>query len=288
MAKIENLIRDIYNLMETKEISEGTDLEAEATAFGEECKQIMLSCMAPDYDRSGKLRLSAIGKPMRQQHHQYNGVPGEDIEGATYIKFVYGHLIEAMLVSFARMAGHTVEDQQKEVHVAGVKGHIDGLIDGTLVDIKSASSKGFKKFKDSKLHEDDPFGYIAQIKAYGHALEQKKFGWLALDKTTGQLALLMYDSEDKDAPYADAIDYDIVEHVESVKKAMSSEDLPELCYQDEPVGKSGNRKLATGCAFCAYKHTCWENLRSFQYANYTEHLTFVDKTPRVLEIPDGF
>ena len=285
---IDRLVPDIYKLMCDREIDPGTTLEAEAEHFAQECKDIFLAMMAPDTDRSGRLRMSGIGKPMRQQYNGYHGVPGEDLEGATYIKFFYGHLIEAMIVSLARAAGHSVTDQQKEVEVGGIKGHIDGFIDGVLVDIKSASTKAFKKFDQGTLYKDDPFGYVAQIKGYAHALEQTKYGWVAMDKTTGQLTTLLYDSENEFAPYADTIAYDIVEHIEEVKKAMSSDTPPELCYQDEPAGKSGNRKLAMGCAFCPYKHHCWKDLRSFKYANYTEYLTVVSKTPRVEEIPDGF
>ena len=288
MAKLNNLPRDVYNLMVNREVDPSTTLEEQAKAFGEECEQIMLSVMEPQKDRSGSLRLSAIGKPARQQYMGYHGVPGEEIEGATYIKFLYGHLIEAMVVSLAKMSGHTVERQQEVVHCGPVKGHIDGFVDGTLVDIKSASSKGFKKFEKNELHLDDAFGYIGQLKAYAHALEQDKFGWIALDKTTGRLCVLEYDTKDKDAPYADTINYDIVKHVDTIVKTVEGDTPPPRCYEDEPAGKSGNRKLAVGCAFCPYKHTCWDNLREFKYSNYTEYLTHVSKTPRVEEIPSGF
>ena len=47
---------------------------------------------------------------------------------------------------------------------------MDCKIDGIVTDVKSASSFGFKKFKDGQLGlVDDPFGYIDQIKAYAHA-----------------------------------------------------------------------------------------------------------------------
>ena len=285
---IGRLVPDIYQLMCDRKIDDSTTLEAEADHFAAECKDIFMSMMAPDKDRSGNLRMSGIGKPMRQQYNQYHGVPAEEIEGATYIKFFYGHLIEAMIVSLARASGHSVVDQQKEVKVNGIKGHIDGIVDGVLVDIKSASSKAFKKFENGTLYQDDPFGYVAQIKGYAHALDHQTFGWIAMDKTTGRLTTLLYDSEDKEAPYAESLAYDITEHIEEVKEAMGKPEAPPKCYDDVPAGKSGNRKLAMGCAFCQFKHHCWEDLRAFQYSNYTEYLTVVSKTPRVMEIPDGF
>ena len=99
---------------------------------------------------------------------------------------------------------------------------------------------------------------------------------------------MTYDLKADDKEYSKAIGYDIEEHIEEVKEAMGKPEAPPKCYSDEPVGKSGNRKLAMGCAFCPYKHTCWENLREFQYSNYTEYLTVVDKTPRVTELPANF
>ena len=109
-----------------------------------------------------------------------------------------------------------------------------------------------------------------------------------MDKTTGQLCTLMYDVNDKEAPYAEAIDYSIEEHIKNVKDAMVAAEPPPKCYEDIPVGSNGNRGLAMGCAFCSYKHECWEGLREFKYANYTQYLTVVDNKPRVEEIPSGF
>jgi hypothetical protein len=68
-----------------------------------------------------------------------------------FIKFMYGHMIEEMLLFFTRMAGHTVEGEQKQCTVEGVRGHMDARIDGRLIDVKSTSSYGFKKFKDGTL-----------------------------------------------------------------------------------------------------------------------------------------
>ncbi len=35
------------------------------------------------------------------------------IDGATQIKFLYGHLLEEIVLMLVRMAGHTVTDEQK-------------------------------------------------------------------------------------------------------------------------------------------------------------------------------
>ena len=51
-------------------------------------------------------------------------------------------------------------DQEKEVEVDGVRGHIDCLIDGWLVDVKSCSQGAFPKFKDGDVFTNDPFAYF--------------------------------------------------------------------------------------------------------------------------------
>ena len=81
-----------------------------------------------------------------------------------------------------KAAGHSVEAEQEEVTVEGVLGHQDCIIDGVLTDIKSASSFAFKKFRDNKLAEDDPFGYIAQISAYATRRGDKEAAFFAIDK----------------------------------------------------------------------------------------------------------
>ena len=281
------VVPDIYNMLELHE-SPRTPLEQEEAIedFGEECKAFMRDAIAPPQERSG-LRLSAIGKPGRRLWNQFYGIKGIPIDGPTYIKFLYGHLTEAMVVSLAKLSGHEVTEQQKEIEVEGVKGHQDGRLDGMLFDVKSASSYGFKKFKYNKLHEDDQFGYIPQIKAYAAQEGDTKYGWLAMDKSTGHLAWLEYDEEDTKAPYHDDVNWCVKERIRDLKKLLGGP-LPPKCYGDVPDGKSGNRKLQTGCAYCEYKDTCWPSLRTFYYSSGPKYLTVVERDPRVKEVPSDF
>jgi hypothetical protein len=101
---------------------------------------------------SGNLRLSAIGKPDRQLWYDVNTETTEEkLPPSTRIKFLYGYILEELLLLCASIAGHTVEDQQKEVTVEGVLGHQDAVIDGVLVDCKSASGFSFKKFESNSM-----------------------------------------------------------------------------------------------------------------------------------------
>lgn len=284
---IDTLIPDIYRLLETKEIPEGVDIDAQCEAFGRAMADVLRGQLTPDEDRSGRLRLSGIGKPDRKLHLSYGGNEGEPLRGATFLKFLYGHLTEAMVLALVECSGHTVRDQQKEVEVSGIKGHIDGYIDDILMDVKSCSSFGFKKFQKHTLHEDDPFGYIPQLRSYAYAEGQTRYGWLAFDKQNGSLAWLEYDEEDTTAHYAGALDWDVEQRAVDVKKLVHGP-LPETCYDPVPDGKSGNMKLASGCAYCEHKATCWPDMRVFHYSNGPRYFTTVVKEPQVMEIPDAF
>ena len=109
-----------------------------------------------------RLRLSAVGRTDRKLWYEINDPIPRKETPQLRMRFFYGHILEALLLYLATEAGHKVEHKQAEVVVEGIKGHIDAVIDGVLVDVKSASDYGFKKFKDGQLVNDDPFGYIAQ------------------------------------------------------------------------------------------------------------------------------
>ncbi len=281
---IHTLIDDIYKVVASKDVPEGVDLEAEVDRFGENCKRLMTNLFTEERD-GRKLRMSNIG---RDDRYLWNAVNNPDVQEEmtpnTYVKFMYGHLIEEMLLFLTRLSGHEVTDEQKQCEVAGIKGSLDCKIDGIVTDVKSVSSYGFRKFKDGSLALDDPFGYVAQIKGYAHSEGETKFGWLAMDKQNGHLTYLMYDSEDTQAPIYDKISYDIEEHIERVKKLVEQPEAPEHCHETVPDGKSGNQKLAVGCSYCPYKHTCWPNVRTFLYSGGPRYLTEVVNEPKVTEI----
>ena len=286
---VDTLVKDIYTMLETKNIDpEEVDLLAECNKFGYDMGMLLYEQLQPEEDRTGRLRLSAIGKPDRKIWNAYKGVAGEKLTGPTYIKFLYGHIVEALVLALAQIAGHKVTDQQKEVEVEGVKGHMDGRIDGVLMDVKSCSSYGYKKFLHNKLHESDDFGYIAQLKGYAYAEGETTYGWLAMDKQNGNLCWLQYDETDTNARYHDAVNYDIAERVREVKKLVSSDLLPSVCHDPVPDGQSGNERLATGCTYCDFKYNCWPDVQKFAYAAGPKYLTKVEREPNVKSYPKEF
>lgn len=285
--KIYNLVDDIYSVVSSKEPMEGVDLEQEIEHFGENCKRLMRNLFTEKRD-GRTLRMSNIGRTDRYLWNAVNKPEvTEDMTPNTYVKFMYGHLIEEMLLFLTRLAGHEVTDEQKKCEVEGITGSMDCKIDGIVTDIKSTSTFGFKKFKDGTLAYDDPFGYIAQIKGYAHSEGETKFGWLAMDKQNGHLTYLMYDSEDTQAPVYDLISFDIAERIREIKKLVAQPTPPDICYEPIEDGKSGNQKLAVGCSYCQYKKECWPELRAFSYYSGPRYLVEVVNEPKVQEIQIG-
>ena len=282
---IHTLVQDIYKTVADKEPAEGVDLYDEIEQFGENCKSLMTSLFTEKRD-GRTLRMSNIGRKDRYLWNAVNNPDvAEELSPNTYVKFMYGHLIEELLLFLTKLAGHEVTDEQKKCEVSGITGSMDCKIDGVVTDVKSVSTFGFKKFKDGSMALDDPFGYVAQIKGYAHSEgRDNRFGWLAMDKQNGHLTYLMYDSEDTQAPVYEKIGYDIEEHIERVKKLVEQPEAPEHCHEVVPDGKSGNQKLAVGCSYCPYKHTCWPNVRTFLYSSGPRYLTEVVNEPKVQEV----
>jgi len=285
MKNVYNLVPDIYKLMETKEVSDDVDFDACVEKFGENVKELMRNEFGGKKRDGRKLRMSNIGRDDRYLWNVYNDVEkSDDIQGHTYVKFLYGHLIEEMLLFLTKAAGHEVTDEQKKCEVNGITGSMDCKINGIVTDVKSVSTYGFRKFKDGTLAYDDPFGYIGQIKGYAYAEGATKFGWLTMDKQNGHLTYLMYDSEDTQAPVHDLISYDIKERIDHVKKLVEQPTPPGVCYEPIADGKSGNQKLAVGCSYCAYKKECWPSVRAFAYSTGPRYLVEVHNEPKVQEI----
>lgn len=288
MKTVDTLVRDIYKLMSTKEVPKEVDGEQAIEDFGEAVKDLMRKEFTKNVKDFRTLRLSNIGRDDRYLWNVVNGTEKEEIAPHTYVKFMYGHLIEEMLLCLTKLSGHTVTDEQKKCEVRGIRGSMDCKIDGIVTDVKSTSTFGFKKFKDGTLAKDDPFGYIAQIKAYAHSEGETTYGWLAMDKQNGHLTYLKYDETDPSEPMYDYLNWSIEERVDHLKKIVELEEPNVFCADPLPDGKSGNLKLSTTCSYCPYKEHCHVGLRTFLYSSGPRFLTKVVNTPKVAELTDDW
>lgn len=268
---IKTLIPDIQ-----KRITSGEPFDEETVVtFGKNLATKLANRLAETRGRP-TLRLSNVGTPCERKLWYSINTPeaAAPLSASTRLKFLFGDILEEVVLFLARAAGHKVEKEQEAVHVSGVKGHIDAIVDGELVDVKSASTYSFKKFKEGGLKTDDAFGYLHQLGAYLSAVGGKRGHFIAVDKTLGNLTLDTHDKSD--------VNYE--ELVEHKKKIIALPEPPPRAYQDEADGKSGNRKLGIACSYCSFKQTCFPGLRTFAYSRGPVFLTKVDRVPDVPEL----
>ena len=150
MKSIDTLVQDIYNLF--SDIENDID-DTVIEEFGDNIKTHLKAALLDNRNEGrNNLRLSAIGRPDRQIWYDVNlNGKSESISSPTRIKFLYGYILEELLIALSKLAGHTVTDTQKELDIQGVKGHQDCVIDGVLVDCKSTSPRGYEKFDKGDL-----------------------------------------------------------------------------------------------------------------------------------------
>ena len=246
---IDTLIPDILSLLDGETVY---DLPEElASAFGERMKDLAITRLGPQQERTPSLRMSSIGRPCERQNwygiHRSDEL--ESLRPDTRLKFLYGDVIEELLLFLAEVAGHRVEGMQDRLEVAGVVGHRDAVIDGTLVDVKSASPFGFDKFLYGRLAEDDAFGYIGQIQTYLEAsqddplvTDKDRCAFFVMQKVSGQLCLDVHPRmTEVDIPKLTA---------DKLERAMDPDTVPPRGFQPQPDGKSGNMILPMNCSYC--------------------------------------
>ena len=283
MKNLNTVVEDIYK--EVSKISKGKNVvisEDDLDNFAEGMKEAMRHWLTPREVKNPYLRMSNIGKPERQLWYDMKSDPKQsEVSPDTQIKFLYGHLLEEVVLFLVKLAKHKITDKQKEVTVKGIKGHMDCKIDGEVIDIKSASNFAFRKFKYGTLPEKDSFGYLAQLSGYEEAEQTTGGGFLAINKESGELCLFRPQSLEKP---------NVIEKIKTLKQQLKKKTPPDRCYSPVPDGKSGNMKLPSECTWCAHKFECHKDsndgkgLRVFKYSNGLTYLTEIKRLPKVEEV----
>lgn len=296
--KIDTLVEDIYDVLDhTEEHDPDSDLAAQyAMRVGGEFAKSTLKRDKPR--QRGRLWASDLGKPCMRQHWYNFNMPeaGEKLMGHTKFKFLYGNVLEEAALYLAEEAGHEVTAAQHNVEASierdngldwKVTGRIDAVVDGVLIDVKSTSNYGFKRYKDGIEPSNDSFGYLYQLGFYKSFIDipvdASQCGFLWIDKQNGHMAYTSCTTpsreqiEERAREIADAVE---CESVRSIDRG----------YEDEPYGKSGNKMLGISCSYCPYKKECWKDanggkgLRTFAYSHKPIHFTDIKREPRAPEI----
>lgn len=236
-----------------------------------------------DERKVGKLRLSQISHPCDRKIWYDINQPelAEPLSAQNHIKFMYGDILEEMVLFLAKVSGHDVQGEQDELDLYGIKGHRDAVIDGVTVDVKSASSFSFNKFLAGLTNRNDGFGYLGQLDSYIEAAkgdplvtDQSKGAFLVIDKQLGKIHLDVHTR----------IGIDWRNRIFSLQRTVEDTRPPPRSFSAVPDGAKGNERLDTVCSYCVHKSSCWPGLRTFLYASGPRFFSRVQSPPNVQEV----
>jgi len=299
---LQYLVDDINNMLDSLENGSPIAIPDEAYEdFGRACAKALKRQMQPKVVPSkGRLRMSNLGRPDRILYYEVNHPDKKELcSSSTRIKFMYGDLVEELVLFLMEASGNKVDHKQHHIkltvgedeHAFTLNGSCDGTSKGTVFDIKSASSYAFNnKFKKKGgLVADDPFGYRTQLGAYAtdksvNSTSGGSPGFIVVDKTSGELCEC---SPPLPKPY------EVKERLEHVLLVTDSDVEPPRCHAPVSKGNKGNMVLDRACGWCDFKQHCYRDansgtgLRSFEYKTYkgleNVYFTEVWDEPRVRE-----
>jgi hypothetical protein len=187
------------------------------------------------------------------------------------LKFKYGHLIEEVTLTYAELAGHEVQHRQMKLvesmeSTSGdrwlVRGKIDAVIDGVLVDVKSCSRSVFQ----------DLSSYYEQVRWYAKAGGWKEAGILAVEKSSGRMR---YEA----VPLCHGGTGRIQTFHGDTLDELSATTPPDRSLIFHP---GSNGKMPDGCLWCPHKYRCWPDLVAYKYAYGPE---FFVEPPMRMRVP---
>ena len=223
--------------------------------------------------REFRIRMSGLGRPICQQILEREKHV-EDMDYNAFFRFLFGDIVESVLVLIMEQADVEIVEKQKAVSldIAGQKilGTLDLILKDEMGvdkvwDVKSASEWAFK-FKYTgyggyeKIKEDDPFGYIMQGHLYGEATGLPFGGWIVVNKSSGEVAVVEapdWQDEDRKLYMADAEKRvkRLLDPDPKFVKPFKSE-FETYKVKGEEI-RTGNKVLPKICGMCGYRSHCW-------------------------------
>jgi len=280
LTTIHTLVPDVYELLQTKGWYNG-DLTSYLT---DNINQRLEAQWGSDTASKSSLRLSRMGDccPKALWYSIHRPEEAEPLPSWAIFKYSYGHIIEALALTLAKAAGHRVEGEQDELVVDGIKGHRDAVIDGCVVDVKSATSFKVAESRRGSLEKSDSFGYLDQLDGYvlGSAndplvtVKDKGYLWF-IDKTLGHMNVYEHPARPER----------IRNRIERSKRIVECSSAPPCECGTRERGSSGNIELDVRASYSPYKHSCFPSLRTFLYADGPVYLSRVEETPKHHGIP---
>jgi CRISPR/Cas system-associated exonuclease Cas4 (RecB family) len=217
----------------------------------------------------------------------------------TRIKFMQGDIAEEIALALVEWTGkHEVTERQGYVEWKDKDGRIllrgkkDAKINGIPVEIKAQADMAYTRTATGKLLEEDPFGYIVQLRSYILEEDQEQGGAiLAINRTMGHMHILPVPAHNLP---------EIRERIEHLTRVLDNREVePDRVYEDEPDGythkekgfiPNGNRVLGLACQYCPFRYHCWRDsndgkgLRTFKSSRGPVYFTKVVKEPKMQEV----
>jgi hypothetical protein len=278
VKNISTLVADIHEVID-EGVVEGARLDMGADITHSYGKQFGARKERKREDKT--LFFSEISDPcVRRLWYKYHSPSiGEPLSATSRIKFMYGDVLESLVLQLAQDAGHSVTNKQEGVEYVHtdsgwrVRGRIDAIIDNVVVDVKSVTKFSVMKFEEGL--KDDPFGYYGQLNGYATVLKSSDMGFLTIEKELGHIDYHPFKQD------TEAFAHTFARGVRAVD-ADSPIASPLATVPQSKTSK--NEKLCVTCSYCPYKKECHPDVRAFSYAGKVEWLTKVVDTPRVPEI----
>jgi len=267
------LLFKIQDYMERASRGEVSIPPEAVTDFANSCRDSVITQL--NKQREYKIRMSGLGRPICQQLLEKKGIE-QEIQYNMLFRFLFGDLVESIAVLVLEQAGVEIVDKQKQVslNIGGteVSGTLDLILrdesgQDKVWDVKSASEWAFK-FKYTgfggydKIKEDDPFGYIMQGHLYGEATGLPFGGWIVVNKSSGEVAIVEAPEwqEDDRKEYLKDAEKRVKELTdESLEFKVPFKDIFETYKQDGQEVRTGNKLLPKPCTMCGFKAHCWKD-----------------------------
>lgn len=217
---------------------------------------------AKQADPTTHVRLSSIGRCVRDLWGQLHGVPDERPPGGrALMTFDVGRVVESAVIEWLVSAGYEVEavkdDWRQHEVVMGDRvgvGHLDGVIrwghprnnDRRLLEIKSAKASKFDELIEAGSYRAWNAGYYDQIQAYMGASQT------TVDVPSLSDALVVVVCKDDSRLWCEMVRYDQQHYGELVAKAHAAlgDEMP-----NRPPQAKG--KSSSFCKWCSRAAWCY-------------------------------
>lgn len=212
-------------------------------------------------DDTFKLRPSNLGKPKCQLWHEARGYKGKRRDPNFVVRMLIGDAVEAIVRALLTVAEVDVTSDGDKVQIqvgdALIKGESDLDIGGKVYDVKSAAPSSFPKFLSyEKLEAGDSFGYRSQLALYADAQDKKVGGWLAVNKSTGQIKELKMPPDPHTLNALRKEREEVVEYINSGAELERCFEPEEYTHYRKPTGE---KVLSKSCDWCDFVDKCYPN-----------------------------